>query len=167
MLYALPLILALTGCKDESCDRTGYEPLRVFLVSAEPAPAAAVSGGCVVYTDMPVDTQDPDRAGTPDTQRHIGEGIYQCLTGGATGDASAHSGDAFYTEVLWFRIDGQCQFRGCFSYECRAVDTNLSAIGLPECVGVGMTQWSDACWTQFYKVLAHETAHGWLGRFHG
>ena len=30
----------------------------------------------------------------------------------------------------------------------------------------GMDNWSDACWGQFYAVLGHEVAHGWLGSFH-
>ena len=79
-------------------------------------------------------------------------------------------------EQLWFRIDGQCpasdkpgwHVYGCFSLQCRTVDTNLGYIG-PQSVctpGAPMSEWSADCWNQFYAVLGHEVMHGWLGRFH-
>ena len=161
LLFGLSAVLA--GCDD--CDLGGYAPLRVQMISAAPAPPTTWEG-CAVYTDIPHDG-DPDSHG--EALRHIGQSVYACLTGKAV-QAKA-TGTAFYDERLWFRIDGECPDRGdgstyygCFVYACNTIDTSLAHIG-PNCPA-GMSNWGEACWTQFYKVLGHEVAHGWLGSFH-
>lgn len=170
----LAFLLGVAGCRD--CDVAGYTPLRVFLVSGAEMPAAAVENGresgCIVYTDLPVDTKEPDQYGA--ALRHIGEGIYQCLTHKTAATVSAEPGGAFYQERLWFRIDGQCQVKpnfttyGCFDLTCRTINTEVGHIG-PTSVctrGAPMSEWTPECWTQFYAVLGHEVMHGWLGEFH-
>ena len=169
MTAFLPLVIValLGGCND--CDRGGYEPLRVSLVSGEPA--VAMADGCVIHTDIPPDTTNPDQHG--EALRHIGQSVYECLTG-QTGSVVASNPEAFYSERLWFRIDGKVPERsdGKFYYgywngECSTIDTNLAHIGpQPECIGVAQADWQETCWTQFYTVIGHEVAHGWLGTFH-
>ena len=159
LLFGLSALLA--GCDD--CDLSGYAPLRVQMISAAPAPPTTWEG-CAVYTDIPHDG-DPDSHG--EALRHIGQSVYECLTGKAV-QAKA-TGAAFYDERLNFRIDGECahQWHGCIEFNCNTVDIELARIGpsigrdCPE-----MAQWDEACWTQFYTSLGHEVAHGWLGKFH-
>jgi hypothetical protein len=180
-----PLLAAalLSGCASSGgssllCDRAGCTPLRVFLVSAAPAPSVAVvapgkTKGCAVYTDLPPSTKEPDAYGP--ALRHIGESVYRCLTGVAAVVADDPP-TSFYHEQLWFKIDGNCHALdhpgytayGCFDYSCRSINTNLGHIGPPAVCpsGTPMAQWTDACWTQFYTVLGHEVTHGWLGNFH-
>ena len=171
------LALALTtgallsvACHDDHCNLSGYTPMVVTLVAGEPVPPTS-DGGCTIYTDLMANSPNPDAEG--DKLRHIGESIYQCLTGTVP---SAHAPEAtLYQERLNFRLDGQCPegqdgftYYGCFSYECRTVDTELAHIG-PAAVcprGQPMVEWSEACWSQFYTVLGHEVVHGWLGGFH-
>ncbi len=180
-----PLLIAfiLTGCASGGgsligCDRAGCTPMRIMLApSNPPAPAEIVAGkpnACVIHTDIPPDTKEPDQYG--DKLRHIGESAYQCLTGVAKPAVAADPPSTFYKEVLWFKIDGNCHkldhsgytAYGCFDYSCRSINTNLSHIGPPTVCpsGTPMSQWTDACWTQFYMVLGHEITHGWLGNFH-
>ena len=164
LLLAMLLTLAgllLSGCK--TCDRDGYQPQTVMLASGPPSAVYAGDERCAIYTDMPTDTKNPDQY--RDKLALIGKGAYGCLTGTAQHGTGAPA--AFYEEELWFRIDGECQYRGCFDFQCRAIDTEIGRIGLAECAGVKMPQWSDACWDQFYAVLGHEITHGWLGKFHG
>lgn len=161
MILLAPLLLAtLTGClHEDNCDRAGYTPLLVQLVSASPAPAA-YGGGCTIYTDI----TDDDESWRSEQLRHIGLGVYECLTGTATG---TESGEPFYSETLWFRIDGYCAnsgHYGCMNLDCRTIDANLSNIGAG--CPAGMSSWGEACWTQFYKVIASEIMHGWLGKYH-
>ena len=163
LLFGLSAVLA--GCDD--CDLSGYTPLRVQLVEAAPAPPTTWDG-CAVYTDIPHDG-DPDSHG--EALRHIGQSVYECLTGKAV-QAKA-TGTAFYDERLNFRIAGECPdkpgftYYGCFREECSTIDTNLAHIGpQQECIGVAMADWQETCWAQFYAVLGHEVAHGWLGEFH-
>lgn len=175
LLTALFLAVCVfgSGCNDGSCELGGYTPQSVALVSGEPA--VVMSGNeCVVYTNLPVDTTNPDQYGAQ--LRHIGKSIYACLNG--TAPTGAEPVDLpFYRETLWFRIDGQCPARndgkfyyGCWEAAgsgCRTVDMNLAHIGpQPECIGVAMGQWGETCWAQFYGVLGHEVMHGWLGSFH-
>ena len=168
MSIFLPPIFAalalLAGC--DECDLSGYTPMRVSLIYGAPAVASG-SGGCIVYTDMDA-AVDPDQQ--PDALRHIGESLYACLNGAVATVADGATG-AFYSEVLRFRIDGDCPVipnfttYGCYDHGCRTVDTELAHIG-PNCPAQ-QALWDDACWTQFYKVIGHEVAHGWLGSFHG
>ena len=162
---AAPLlaVLALLGCGE--CDLSGYTPMRVSLIYGAPA-VAGTAGGCAVYTDIPHDG-NPDAH--PEALRHIGASVYACLSGTVTTVADGATG-AFYSEILRFRINGDCPVipnfttYGCFNHRCRTVNTVLDNIG----AGCPAQQalWNDACWTQFYKVLGHEVAHGWLGEFH-
>ena len=171
---------ALAGCA--SCELDGYTPLTVALVSGSPA-VAATEGGCIVYTDLTADTvrraHEPKpppevSAAAAEGLRHIGASVYGCLSGTATTVADRATG-AFYEDRLHFRIDGQVPQRsdGKFYYgywreECSTIDTNLAHIGpQQECIGVAMADWQETCWAQFYAVLGHEVAHGWLGSFHG
>ena len=78
----MPLLaLSLSGC--EGCDYSGYTAMRVLLVSDAANPPALLQDGgtkgCIVYTDIPVDTKDPDQYG-PQLQ-HIGQSVYDCLRG--------------------------------------------------------------------------------------
>jgi hypothetical protein len=167
-MIVLPLIaatLALSAC-DEGCDLAAYTGMRVALVSAAAAPAAFAAGTCVVYTDMPVDTKNPDAFG--DKLVHIGQSVHQCLTG-SVAVTLADEPAAFYSETLWFRIAGSCpgNFYGCFVIQCRTVDVDLASGKAAPCpVGVPMAAWSPECWQHFYAVLGHEVMHGWLGAFH-
>ena len=166
LLFGLSAVLV--GC--DGCDLSGYTPLTVALVAGSPA-VAATEGGCIVYTDIPHDG-NPDAH--PAQLRHIGASVYGCLSGTATTVADRATG-AFYEDRLHFRIDGQVPQRsdGKFYYgywreECSTIDTNLAHIGpQQECIGVAMADWQETCWAQFYAVLGHEVAHGWLGSFHG
>lgn len=155
---AYPLLAVLLVACEPACDLSGYTPMRVQLVAGSPAPAV-YGAGCVVTTGI---SHDGNPDAHPDELRHIGESVYQCLTG--TAQTGAATGTAFYDETLWFRIDGECRARGCFSLTCRTVDTNLAGIGAG--CPPGPEGWSEACWTQFYKVIGHEVMHGWLGEFH-
>ena len=161
LLFGLSAVLAV--CDD--CDLSGYAPLRVQMISAAPAPPTTWEG-CAVYTDIPHDG-DPDSHG--EALRHIGQSVYECLTGKAVQAKAA--GTAFYSERLHFRIDGKCPakdgftYYGCFREECNKIDTELAHIGAG--CPAGMDNWNEACWGQFYTVLGHEVAHGWLGSFHG
>ena len=157
-----PILLALallTGCKHDECDYGGYTPMAVALVSGAPA-SAATPDGCVIYTDLPTDTRSPDQYGAQ--MQHIGRSVEACLNGTATSAVSAVE-PAFYSEQLYFRIDGDCPNTayGCFRYECRKVDMDLAAT----CSGP-QSAWSEACWAKFYHGLGHEIMHGWLGAFH-
>ena len=160
-----PLLLAacltLAGCN--ACDYDGYQPLTVALVAGAPA-SASTPDGCAIYTDIPHD-------GNPDQYRDklafIGQSAYECLTGTAANAVTSVGGE-FYSETLWFRIDGFCKNTyQCFNSECRKIDSNLAHIGpQEECIGRGMGEWSEVCWGQFYAGLGHEIMHGWLGEFH-
>lgn len=169
MTFLAPLLLAagLFGCKG-GCRLEGYVPLQVSLVYGEAMAPAIADGGCVVYTDLSPLTRNPDAEG--DKLAHIGKSVYECLTG-QVGAVVSETPEAFYSEVLNFRIDGYCpgpKYYGCFGLSCRTVDTVLGHIG-PQAIcpaGAPMEQWSEACWRQFYAVLGHEVMHGWLGAFH-
>lgn len=159
-------LLLLAGC-NESCDLSGYTTMHVTLVQGAPA-VAQLDGGCVIYTELTADKPGGEPA------RHLGESLYQCLTGTAPSVVSNDPAGAFYSEPLHFRIDGHCPDRddftywGCFGGRCRTVDTVLARIG-PQSVcahGTPMTEWTDACWSQFYAVIGHEVLHAWLGNFH-
>ena len=156
-----PLLLAacltLAGCNP--CDYDGYQPLTVALVAGAPA-SASTPDGCAIWTDIPHD-------GNPDQYRDklalIGQSAYECLTGTSANAVSSVGGE-FYEERLWFRIDGVGCPWGCFSSECRKVDTDLGYIGA-DCPA-GVASWDARCWEQFHAVLGHEIMHGWLGEFH-
>lgn len=156
--------LAVVGC-DDGCNLKGFQPQEIALVSA--SPYVAMDGGvCVIGTDLPVDVVNPDAYGQQ--LRHIGESVYACLKGTITTTTENYT--PFYQENLWFRINGDCPsgYYGCFIFDCRTIETSVGHIG-PQSVcpaGTPMDQWTDACWTQFYKVIGHEVMHGWLGRFH-
>jgi hypothetical protein len=168
MIFLVPLavVALLSGC-NEGCERAGYTAMTVALVQGAPA-SASFPGGCAIYTDLPVDTQNPDQHG--EALRHIGASVYECLVG-ASRNVTTLGAPAFYSEQLWFRIDGDCpdaRHYGCFDFKCRTINTDLAHIG-PQAVcpaGAPMPAWTEACWTQFYTVLGHEVMHGWLGAFH-
>ena len=162
VLAAALLALALVGCKEEP-NRDGYTPLTINLISGAPA-AASISGGCLIYTDIPTDTRNPDQHG--EALRHIGKSAYECLTGTSSNVVGDTQDQPFYSERLWFKIDGSCpnSYYGCFRDPQRTIDTNLYNIGAG--CPVGTAAWDEQCWTQFYTVLGHEIMHGWLGAFH-
>lgn len=161
LVSALSVVLlgSLPACTN--CDFDGYEPMFVMLISSSPSQAVRALGGCAIYTDLSPEQQNPD-AERPKLV-HIGRGVYECLTGSAPHGDDAPA--AYYEETLWFRIDGVCPWRGCISYECRTIDTNLSDIGAG--CPAGMGAWDALCWEQFYAVIGHEVMHGYLGRYHG
>lgn len=176
-LLFIVLVAALAGCGGgsggDSCNRNGYTPLQVQLVSAEQAAPVRAGGACVIRTALPPDTKTPDNF--PADLRHVGESIHACLKGTAAPGEPASAG-VFYNGQLWYRIEGYCDnskrpgynYYGCYIARCSTIDTNLAHIGPPEvCAsGLPMSQWTPACWTQFFTVLGHETMHGWLGEFH-
>lgn len=191
MKLFLPLVIAplagwmlasvmLTGCGGhgggvfggDRCDRNGHQPLSLRFVSGPQAPPIVDGGSCIISTDLPPDTKNPDEHSA--SLRHIGESVYSCLNGKASPGSAGAPG--FYNDTLWFRINGSCPasptpgytYYGCFSNECRTVNTNLGHIGPPSVcpTGTPMDQWTPECWTQFYTVLGHEVTHGWLGDFH-
>lgn len=154
--------VALFACHD-GCELGDYQPQEIALVSG--APSVGVHDGiCVIRTDLPVDVTNPDQHGPK--LEHIGESVFKCLNGAVT--STAELGQPFYQEQLWFKINGQCpdNYYGCFSHDCRTIETNLSHIGGNCPDGTPMDNWDQACWQQFHAVLGHEIMHGWLGRFH-